>query len=477
MLPNKEKDKVAAGENFLQSFLKLMQISKLYRSDNRLFIENAAGFLEIVNEVSDAGEFVNLRLFYGRFYLNEERFVYRPHMLITVNHLADFFQKCDIPGFRIQNTELITQEDVVDFFSLLNSAERMNEPAEWLQRKLEGSHSHWIELLPDQDPMAAPPRKELEGMARGTYSHALTTMMALTGKLASQRRVGIQKPKRVIQDMIEILSEDEAILLAMSTIRSYDDYTYTHSVNVAILCLCLGKRIGLPRNLVEQLGLCGLFHDLGKIDIPVGLITKETPLTDGEYEEIKKHPLNSVQQIIKLNADHKLKAKLLLAPFEHHLGIDLSGYPQSDRKDSLSLLGRILAIADQYDALTSSRSYRPIPISPDKALGMLMDDAGTKLDVLILKVFVNMIGLYPIGSILALDHDEIGIVMGTPDDSETARPIVCLLQRNEDGKFEKKELVDLSAQNPQTDEFLREIIGCFHASEYGIQPADFMIRL
>jgi HD-GYP domain-containing protein (c-di-GMP phosphodiesterase class II) len=257
--------------------------------------------------------------------------------------------------------------------------------------------------------------------------------------------------------------------------RNYDDYTYTHSVNVAILCLCLGKRIGLPRNLVEQLGLCGLFHDLGQVDVSLELITKETPLTREEYEEIKKHPLNSVQQIIKLNADHTLKAKLLLPPFEHHLGVDLSGYPQTERKAPLSLMGRILAIADQYDALTSSRSYRPIPISPDKALETMMAEAGTKLDILILKVFINMIGVYPIGTVLILDDAEIGIVMSTAEDSESGRPIVRLIHRNEDGKFEKGDILDLSKGDPQTKGFQREIIACLHPSEYGIQPAEFLV--
>ena len=477
MLTTKEKDKTIIGQNFLQSFSRLSQISKIYRSDNQLFFNNAAEFLNSINHISQTGEYVNLRLFRGRFYLNEERFVYPPNMLIIVNQLIEFFQKCNIPGFCIQNTGAISATDIVDFFTLLNKAEHMDEPAAWLQTKLERGDYPWIEILFDQEDFAVGTSQKpgLEEITKGTYSHALTTMMALTGKLASQRRVGIQRSKRVIQEMIAILTEDESTLLAMSTIRDYDDYTYTHSVNVAILCLCLGKRIGLPRNLVEQLGLCGLFHDLGKVNISLELITKESPLTDDEYEEIKKHSLYSVQQIIKLNADHALKAKLLLPPFEHHLGVDLSGYPQSDRKAPLSLLGRILAVADHYDALTSSRSYRPFPISPDKALSIMAEEAGTKLDTLIVKVFINMIGVYPVGTVLALDHDEMGIVIGTPEDSASERPIVYLLHKKEDGKFERGNILDLSRQNLQTKKFEREIIACFHPSEYGIQPANFLL--
>ncbi|MCK7489457.1 MAG: HD domain-containing protein [Anaerotruncus sp.] len=99
-------------------------------------------------------------------------------------------------------------------------------------------------------------------------------------KLTTHKRVGVHKAKRVIQDMIEILTEDDSILLCMSTIRDYDDYTYTHSVNVALLSMCLGKRLGLSRLTLERLGLCGLFHDLGKVDIPHDLINKPGELTD-----------------------------------------------------------------------------------------------------------------------------------------------------------------------------------------------------
>lgn len=315
----------------------------------------------------------------------------------------------------------------------------------------------------------------MASMARKTYSHALTSVLDMAGKQTLKKRVGIQKSKRVVQGMIEILTKDESILLGMSTIRNYDDYTYTHSVNVAILAMCLGRRLGLPRRMVEQLGLCGLFHDLGKVDVPISLITKDGALTNDEYEEIKKHSINSVRQIIRLNADHVLKSKLLLPPFEHHLGIDLSGYPQTNRRTPLSLLGRILAVADNYDAMTSSRSYRTVPISPDIALKIMVEDAGSKLDPLILKVFIRMIGIYPVGSLLVLDSREVGLAASTPMDSDSGRPIVCLLSRGRNGKIQKGRFVDLSKRDEQTGKFLRNIIQCLHPYKFGIQPADYLV--
>ena len=315
----------------------------------------------------------------------------------------------------------------------------------------------------------------MASMARKTYAHALTSILSMSAKSGVRKKVGIQKSKRVVQGMIEILTKDESILLGMSTIRNYDDYTYTHSVNVAILAMCIGRRLGLSRHLVEQLGLCGLFHDLGKVDVPIELISKTSKLSEDEYEKVKSHSINSVRQIIRLNADHTLKSKLVLPPFEHHLGIDLSGYPQSDRRVPVSLLGRILAVADHYDAMTSSRSYRKVPISPDVALKIMMEEAGTVLDPVVLKIFIEMMGVYPVGSLLVLDTKEVALAARTPEDADNGRPIVCILSRGRDNKIRKSKYLDLGERHPETGEFLRNINQCFHPSVFGIQPADFLV--
>lgn len=315
----------------------------------------------------------------------------------------------------------------------------------------------------------------MASMARKTYSHALTSILSMSAKSGVKKKVGIQKSKRVVQGMIEILAKDESILLGMSTIRNYDDYTYTHSVNVAILGMCIGRRLGLSRHLLEQLGLSGLFHDLGKVDVPIELISKTSKLTEDEYEKVKTHSINSVRQIIRLNADHTLKAKLVLPPFEHHLGIDLSGYPQTNRRVPVSLLGRIIAVADHYDAMTSSRSYRKVPISPDVALKIMMESAGTVLDPVVLKIFIEMMGIYPVGSLLVLDTKEVALSARTPEDADSGRPIVCILSRGRDNKIRKSKYVDLSDRDSQSGEFVRNIIECYHPSVFGIQPADFLV--
>lgn len=125
--------------------------------------------------------------------------------------------------------------------------------------------------------------------------------------------------------------------------------------------------------------------------------------------------------------------------------------------------------------MTSSRSYRKVPISPDVALKIMMESAGTVLDPVVLKIFIEMMGIYPVGSLLVLDTKEVALSARTPEDADSGRPIVCILSRGRDNKIRKSKFVDLSDRNPQTGDFLRNITECFHPSVFGIQPADFLV--
>ncbi len=182
-----------------------------------------------------------------------------------------------------------------------------------------------------------------------------------------------------------------------------------------------------------------------------------------------------MNQIIKLRAPADLKAKILLPPFEHHLKYDLSGYPRVHNKKSVSLFGRILTIADVFDALTSPRIYRPMANSPDLALDIMLKGSGKDFDPILLKVFINMLGVYPVGTLLKLDTGELGIVMDCPKNGNPARPHIVILMRDDNGKFKKGKSVDLSEKNPKTELFRRNVLKSFHPSNFGIQSADFIL--
>lgn len=278
----------------------------------------------------------------------------------------------------------------------------------------------------------------------------------------------------MVQSMVDVAVEDEAILLGLGTIKDYDDYTYTHSVNVAVLALCLGNRIGLSRASLERLGICGFFHDLGKVEVPREIVNKPGTLSKTEWKEMQKHPLSSVRQILKLQASHDLKSKILLAPFEHHIRHDLTGYPKIHFIKQISLFGRILHITDVYDAITTPRVYRPLALSPDQALSVILEGSGTDFDPILLKVFAKMMGTYPVGTLLQFDTGEMRLVTDHPVESKEGVPRIVLLEKDEKGGVRRGKTVNLSEKERDAGAYHRNVVRSLNAASHGIQPADFI---
>ncbi len=473
---NSEMQRAQLAEKTLRSFYIFIQISKIHGNNNELLIKCINNFVSTLGVWWAEDDNFTIKLSHGRFLVQDEKLNYQRENLKLIQEMYHFFESRKLSGicFHSDNKNY-SSENLLCLARILNVALEKEDPLAWIVEEVNRKDFSWVEILqkPNAKPQEqAPERKE---MARKTYAYALASVKEVADKINTEHQTGVRKLKRIVQNMVDILSEDESVMLGISTMRDYDDYTYTHSVNVAILSLCLGKRIGLSRISLSHLGICGLVHDLGKLDIPKNVLNKPAKLSDKELEVMRTHPIKSVNQIIKLRAPSELKAKILLPPFEHHLKYDLSGYPRVHNKKSVSLFGRILTIADVFDALTSPRIYRPVAISPDIALDMMLKDSGKDFDPILLKVFINMLGVFPVGTLLKLDTDELGMVLECPKNGNPARPRIVLLIRDDNGKFKKGKSVDLAEKKPNAESFKRNVVQSFHPSNFGIQPADFIL--
>ncbi len=469
--------RITDGERFVYAFYRLIQTFKIHKVNNPILIKCIQEFITAVLQWCNETDHLKIQVSQYRFYLQDEKLFYRPQCAGVFYKTLDFFNMIGVEGLRIYDQiSDVSFKRIVAFIRLLKKAKFKKNPPEWLADKLTDKRYEWVELIHGvrNNYTTSENRKE---MGRRTYASVLASVKEVSQKLKNGSRAGIRKPRRMIQNLIDLMAEDEPLFLCLSTVRIHDDYTYQHSVNVAILSMCLGKYIGISRNSLEELGLCGLLHDLGKIDIPQKIIAKPGKLTSKEYEEIKKHPMNSVCQIVKIKASLDHKIRMIIPPFEHHLKYDLSGYPQSDRKKPLSLFSRIIAITDFYDALTSPRSYRNNALSHDEVLSMMIEKSGQDFDPVLLKVFIKMLGLYPAGTIVQLDGGQIGMVINAPNsiDYNNDKPYVILLKRNKKGEFLKGRTIDLSKIDPATGYYKRHIIRTLHPSTCGIQPLEFIL--
>lgn len=499
----------SANLQFLLALNKLLFAAKIHQDNNPVLISAVHEFCSIAKSFLEEENEITLLTYGGRFFVQTEKVTYRQTLAGIIDSLLNFFNARNINGLRFfSGIEEVPASQIAFFVRILIAAEKHDDPPDWLTNKLQEESLNWVDYVPASDESLeeiitdAPPDSQKSGDSHGEaissqdnrkekkqdvsikrtkkeesvliYGYAVRALQYISQTVSSNEKAGINKAMKMVHRMIDLTTEDFSILLGLTTIKDYDDYTYTHSINVAILSMCLGYRIGLSRKSLETLTLSAFFHDLGKIEVPKDILNKPGKLNDSEFKEMKRHSLYSVRQILLLKTSQQKKAEMILPPFEHHLKYDLTGYPQTPRKNPISLFGRIISIADVYDALTSPRVYRPFAITPDRALSIMQEGAGTDFDPLLLKVFINMIGVYPIGTLLKFMDGKVGLVAEYKGDEEKEL-WVQFLHPSPEKTFVKGKLVSLGSYDSEAKSYNVPIAESMHPAMYNIQPAEYLL--
>lgn len=316
--------------------------------------------------------------------------------------------------------------------------------------------------------------KDKKELAKKTYVSTVTAVSEVMDSLKLRQAVSLKRSKRVVQSMVDLMLQEDTTLLGLTNLRSHDEYTYNHSVNVCILSLAIGQRLGYRKRGLSELGMAALFHDLGKFDIPLEILNKTTDFTPEEWEVMRNHPILSVKELVRLKGIHEMAVKVAIGAFEHHLNYDLSGYPKLATKRKLSLVGRIVCIVDCYDALTASRVYNRIPFAPDKALRFMLSRSGKAFDPVLMKLFVNAIGVFPIGTVVLLNTREIGIVAASnPNPEKGDRPKIRVIMDSSGNENEEK-YIELSEEDSKGN-FIYEIVNVIDATQYKIDVGSYFL--
>jgi len=226
---------------------------------------------------------------------------------------------------------------------------------------------------------------------------------------------------------------------------------------------------------LTELGVTALLHDVGKAKIPKAILNKPGLFDEDEWGLMKRHPLLGVEVLLNLKQLGEVNPRIVIGIFDHHLRKDFTGYPRLFRKKEVSLFGRIIQIADSYDAMTTAKNYKKAPYTPEQALAVMMREREAHFDPILLKIFIGVVGIFPIGSLVLLNTREMGIVYkANPDPKCLDRPQVIIVER--DGKREaKKELVDLTETNGG-GQFKRNIVKTLDPNKYHIDIAKYFLQ-
>lgn len=312
--------------------------------------------------------------------------------------------------------------------------------------------------------------------AKRTYAHGVAVARDVVQGVRMGRAPNTRRLKRAVQLLVDQVLENELSITGLTTLRDYDEYTFTHSVNVAIFAVALGRRLGLTRLQLYDLGLAAILHDIGKSRIDIGILNKETSLDEREWRRMQAHPWLGTLTLFRMREGEDLPYRSILAAHEHHMKVDLSGYPRPVRPRRLGFFSRLVAVADGYDAATTRRSYQSDPWEPAAVLREMWLNPGRGYDPVLVKALINLLGIYPVGTAVILDSFEIAIVAGPGSDAtQLHRPMVRVVMDSQGNRLPPPgTLVDLGA--PRADgSYPRTIVKVTSPDRYGLVVGDYFV--
>ncbi len=308
-------------------------------------------------------------------------------------------------------------------------------------------------------------------LAREIYGSALNVVIRALKDVRNRKTPDGTESERAVRELSGMVSRNRDAMLALTLIKNFDEYTYTHSVNVSVLSLAVADTLGLPETERIGIGVAGLLHDVGKTQLALDLIRKPGTLTVEEFEEIKKHPGEGFAILGKMTHIRESTRSVVR---EHHMRFDRTGYPRPEPEYRMNQHSFIIAVADCYDALTTMRSYQKAR-TPQQALDVMRKLAGKSLDPDLVELLGRSLGPYPVGTMVRLSTMEVGVVTGTPDGGK-GEPKVTILFDRSGNPLASPQRVDLLESDPSQARSRRMILGTVNPLMYPPVPMSGVLQ-
>ena len=468
-----------AGRTLINQMAAMQKLLRIYRPDNATVLQAGDSLRQTLEAL-----FEDMACFEIRFW--------RDCIFASGDRL-----RCDISNFgpykfllgqaaQLEIEKLIfesgiSRQELIQFFCLIDWCESEEIKGDQVATKICSEGIDHIKVIPslqstaELDELGIKTLTKKERAKRAFYATLGSAKEVLLLQTA-QRGVGLRKAKRAVQAAVDSLLDDESSILALAAIKDHDEYTFTHSVNVCIFSLAMGHRLGLHRTWLARLGIASLFHDIGKVTIPTTILNKVGMLDVDEWTTIREHTTMGVRKLSRMPRCHEQILHSAIVAFQHHLNLDLSGYPTVPAETSLDLFSRIVRIADTFDAMTTERPYRNKVYSPHEAIRYLVSQAGPKFDPVLVKAFANAVGIFPIGTVLRLNTGEVGLVVSRSHlSSEIDRSVVKVLIGKDGNPPAEESYIDMGQVDPSTGQFVYSVVDTLSCKDLGVNPREHLL--
>ena len=303
---------------------------------------------------------------------------------------------------------------------------------------------------------------------RKLYAEAVNVANAVWESARANSKADAAAARGMVDGLAQAVSQNRTALLALTALKNYDNYTFTHMVNVSILTMGQARGLGIDGAMLREFGLAALMHDIGKVRTPAEVLNKPDKLTDDEFTIMKRHVIDGAE-ILRGTPD--IPALAPIVAFEHHLRLDGTGYPHGVHRSSLNIATMLCSIADVYDAMRSQRRYQQA-FPTDRILTVLLRNDGKQFDQHLVRRFVQLVGIYPAGNLVRLNTGEIAVVLRVhaPD---PYRPRVRVLFGRQGNRLELP--IDLSLwEADATSAHASSVAAPLDPAAYQIDPLNYM---
>ncbi len=458
--------------NFLVRFYIVFKILRLYAENNELLQEQSDLLYQNLQELKESSPEINFRIKKESIFFNQSRLKFSIANYPVFKFLLEEFRKREIGLLTIEPD--VSREELLKAVNVICQKRTSAAPFEEIARELaeQGVEKISVEKLEASEKLPSP-----EKSAARLFFLSILHLREVSERNKENQPIRLNTTRRLIQSIFNHLVDNESFLLGLTTIKNHDEYTLNHSANVSLLAVALGRRLGLSRAELVDLGLAAFFHDLGKIETPLEILNKPGQLTEEERKIMELHPHQGAELLVQARDFRRLPVSAIQVAMEHHIKEDLSGYPRFRMKNDLNLYSRIVKICDFFDAITTKRVYRKKTFTRAEALSLMLENIGTEFNPVILKAFVQMMGIFPVGSLVLLNTGEIGLVVETNQETKyLMRPKVKIIVDSQGQKVDG-EVVDLTEIDPQTGKYRRSIVKEINPEDYGLEvPEYFLVR-
>jgi putative nucleotidyltransferase with HDIG domain len=320
---------------------------------------------------------------------------------------------------------------------------------------------------PDNGILSKVPMREEIDKARKVKTKATSVIKNALDNCRTGKDVEYSQIDGVVQEMVDSVFRNRHALTSLSRVKNQDEYTYRHSVNVAILMISLCRTMKMKREDIADFGTGVLLHDIGKMKVSRKILTKPTELLENEFEEMKRHVSYSIEILSETKGVTK---KTIDVATQHHERFDGTGYPHGLRGDKISPGGQMGAIIDVYDALTSDRCYHD-GMDPVDALKKIYEWSNLQFNPRLVQYYIRAVGLYPVGTLVRLESGYLGVVI-QPGEAELTKPVVRVMYDSAKDWHVTPRDIDLS--RPQRHGIPDRIVSTESPLEWKIYPLKYV---